>query len=156
MHHTPIPAAPAPAHTAAAALAAAAGDDGRPAGPRSGSQALPRAAPKPHALASLGVGGAAAASRKAAAAAALAALQAAAAAPKALASELTGRALTVTGTIGARVYCQVTQPRAAAAASGGSSAGTGGRGGLLQQPIDVLLDVLAARRRQVHGGKHGC
>lgn len=148
-HHSIAPAAASALNAAAAAHAAAAADeDGNITRPRSGSQAMRRAAPKPHALTSLGVAGAAAASRKAAAAAALAALEASAAAPKALASELTGPALTVTGTTGARVYCQVVRPTAVAASAG--SARGGGRSGLLQQSIDVLLDVLAARRRQVH------
>lgn len=130
-----------------------------PAVPRTASQAMPPPAPKPHAIASLGVGGAAAASRKAAAAAALAALEAASKAPKQLASELTGRAITVTGMNGARVYCQLAQMPAVAAAtlaygSGSGRAHAGSRGGLLQTSIDDLLDMLADRRRQV--GVHAC
>lgn len=137
------------------AVVAGAGDS--TSGPNTSSQAMPPPPPKPTAIASLGVGGAAAASRKAAAAAALAALQAAARPPKQLASELTGPAITVTGMTGARVYCQLAQPTAAEAAAGqGGSrsrglAADGSRGGLLQQPIDELLDFLANRRRQVGG-----
>jgi hypothetical protein len=143
------------AHRSLVAFVAGAGAG--PAGPNTSSQAMPPPPPKPTAIASLGVGGAAAASRKAAAAAALAALQAAARPPKQLASELTGPAITVTGMTGARVYCQFAKPATAEAAAGQGGGrirrlGAGGsKGGLLQQPIDELLDILADRRRQVGG-----
>jgi hypothetical protein len=139
------------------ALCSVAGAGAGPAGPHTSSQAMAPPPPKPTAIASLGAGGAAAASRKGAAAAALAALQAAARPPKQLASELTGPAITVTGMTGARVYCQFAQPAEveAAAGQGGSRSGGlgpgGSKGSLLQQPMDVLLDMLADRRRRVGG-----
>lgn len=117
---------------------------------------MPPPAPKPQAFASLGVAGAAAAAgRKAAAAAALAALQAAAVAPRQLVTEVKGRAVTVTGTSGARVYCQLAPSVSAGAAAGAGGSARGGvgggvgGGGLLQQSIDDLMDMLAERRRQV-------
>jgi hypothetical protein len=132
-----------------------AGDDDS--GHQTASQAMPPPPAKPIAIASLGVGGAAAASRQAAAAAALAALQAAALPPRQLVSEVTGPTITVTGSTGARVYCQMAATAAAAAATGTVSrglAGSGSRSGLLQQPIGDLLDMLAERRRQV--GSQAC
>lgn len=145
-------------------------DAGCPLSPTSPSQdqVPPPPPPKPAALTCLGVGGAAQAGRRAAAAAALAALTAAAVPPRQLASEVRGRAVTVTAATagGARVYCQLVATGAGAgdASAGGAGGGgtnsssrllrdvgVGGVGGLLQQPIDDLLEMLAARRRQVRG-----
>ncbi|KAF6260458.1 hypothetical protein COO60DRAFT_1637556 [Scenedesmus sp. NREL 46B-D3] len=113
---------------------------------------------KPATLESLGTGAAAERQRIAA----LAALQAATVQPRQLASAVQGSCMTVTGSSGMRVYCQLDAARpqgqgrqppaaaaAAAAAAGGGAAGGVLRGrGLLSQPIEVLLDQLAEKRRQ--------
>jgi hypothetical protein len=110
---------------------------------------------KPATLESLGTGAAAERQRTAA----LASLQAAAVRPRQLASAVQGACMTVTGSSGQRVYCQLDAarpqgeggaPRAAAAAAVGVGVGVGVRGvGLLAQPIEALLDQLAEKRRQV-------
>jgi hypothetical protein len=111
---------------------------------------------KPATLESLGTGAAAERQRTAA----LASLQAAAVRPRQLASAVQGACMTVTGSSGQRVYCQLDAARpqgeggapravtAAAAAVGGGVGGVRGRG-LLAQPIEALLDQLAEKRRQV-------
>uniref|UniRef100_A0A383W5P0 AAA+ ATPase domain-containing protein n=1 Tax=Tetradesmus obliquus TaxID=3088 RepID=A0A383W5P0_TETOB len=107
---------------------------------------------KPATLESLGMGTAAERQR----AAAMAALQAASVPPRQLASAVQGCSMTVTGSSGQRVYCQLEAARPKgdggappAAAAGGVGGGVlrGGRG-LLAQPIEVLLDSLAEKRRQ--------
>ncbi|WIA29972.1 hypothetical protein OEZ86_000070 [Tetradesmus obliquus] len=108
---------------------------------------------KPATLESLGMGTAAERQR----AAAVAALQAASVPPRQLASAVQGCSMTVTGSSGQRVYCQLdaarpkgdggAPPAAAAAGVAGSALLRGGRG-LLAQPIEVLLDSLAEKRRQ--------
>jgi hypothetical protein len=112
---------------------------------------------KPATLESLGTGAAAERQRTAA----IAAAQAASVPPRQLASAVQGACMTVTGSSGQRVYCQLDTARPkgeggappAAAAAGGSAVGRGVlRGcGLLAQPIEVLLDQLAEKRRQVGG-----
>lgn len=88
------------------------------------------------------------------AAEAMAALQAAAVRPRQLASAVSGCCLTVTGSSGQRVYCQLAAVRPAGE---GAPAAVGGAGvcrsaaGLLAEPIDKLFDQLAERRRQVRG-----
>lgn len=102
---------------------------------------------KPATLASLGAG---TAGRTAAEA--LAALEAAALRPRQLASAVTGCCLTVTGSSGQRVYCQLAAARPAEGAAAGAAAGGGvcrNAAGLLAEPIDKLLLKLTERRRMV-------
>lgn len=108
---------------------------------------------KPTTLKSLGTG-AAAAGRNAAA---REALTACVVPPRQLASAVQGAALTVTGSTGQRVYCQLDAARPQAETSrpppGAACRLSGGSvGGLLAQPLDALLDQLADRRRQVTRG----
>jgi hypothetical protein len=107
---------------------------------------------KPATLESLGTGAAAERQRTAA----LAAAQASSVRPRQLASAVQGACLTVTGSSGQRVYCQLDAARPkgegalpAAAAGTGTAGGVLGGRGLLAQPIEVLLDQLADKRRQV-------
>lgn len=85
----------------------------------------------------------------------LAALETTAVQPQQYASAVSGFSVTVTGSSGQRVFCQLTaarpqQERAAGAADAASiSAVLRMTAGLLAEPIDVLLERLAERRRLV-------